>query len=113
MALRVRRPVLLQVPTGGRPRHGVAGCLTWYDGTHTGIYVLPAPAPQLTFIDLIVNAVLNALGSINFAYCAAPIGAAEAVQTDFLTENSTPNTAISLDENAQKGQSVGQHVCTG
>ena len=68
----------------------------WYDGTHTGnygdlgstidipttagtaqAYVLPAPAPQLTFVDLIVNAVLNALGNINFAYCATdPLAAA-------------------------------------
>lgn len=49
----------------------------------------------------------------NFAHCAAPIGGTEAVQTEFLTENSTPNTALSLDGRRQTGQSVGQHVCTG
>ena len=104
----------------------------WYDGTHTGtygdlgstvdittaagtahVYVLPAPAPQLTFVDLIVNASISAAGNLNFAYCAAPISGTEAVQTVFLTENSTPNTALSLDGRRQTGQSVGQHVCTG
>jgi hypothetical protein len=104
----------------------------WYEGTHTGIYgdlgstvdiptsagtaqayVLPAPPPTPTFIDVIVESFLESLGSLNFAYCAEPIGGMEPVQTEFLTENSTPNTALSLDGRRQTGQSVGQHVCTG
>jgi pimeloyl-ACP methyl ester carboxylesterase len=61
----------------------------WYEGTHTGVYgelgstidipgtdgarayVLPTPAPQLTFIDLIVNAAFSStLLFQNFASCA-------------------------------------------
>jgi len=30
-----------------------------------------------------------------------------------LTQNSTANTALSLDGKGSTGQSVGQHVCTG
>jgi hypothetical protein len=56
---------------------------------------------------------LESLGSLNFVYCAEPIGGMEPVQTEFLTENSTPNTALSLDGRRQTRQSVGQHVCTG
>jgi hypothetical protein len=60
----------------------------FYDGTHTGVYgelgstidipctggarahVLPAPAHQFTFIDLIVEKVLESLQVLDFAYCA-------------------------------------------
>jgi pimeloyl-ACP methyl ester carboxylesterase len=60
----------------------------FYDGTHTGVYgelgstvdipdtggarayVLPAPAHQFTFIDLIVEKALESLQVLDFAYCA-------------------------------------------
>jgi hypothetical protein len=36
----------------------------------TTSYVLPAPAPQLTFVDVIVEALVDSAGNLNFAYCA-------------------------------------------
>jgi pimeloyl-ACP methyl ester carboxylesterase len=102
----------------------------WYEGSHTGVYgelgstidipttkgtaqayVLPAPAPQLTLIDLFLNALMNSTAILNFAYCAEDPSAAAA--NEDLTENSTPNTVLSLDGKGSTGQSVGQHVCTG
>jgi len=76
-------------------------------------YALPAPAYQLTFIDLILKTALDATQTLNFAYCATDPSGSSVQQAIFLTENSTPNTALSLDGRSQTGQSVGQHVCTG
>jgi hypothetical protein len=47
----------------------------------TAAYVLPASAPRLGFVDLILNALVESLQNINFAYCAAPIGGTEADPT--------------------------------
>jgi hypothetical protein len=64
-------------------------------------------------IYVILNAFLTSLGGGHFAYCAAEPSDAQKQRTDFSTENSTPNTALSLDGRRQTGQSVGQHVCMG
>jgi hypothetical protein len=53
------------------------------------------------------------VGNCNFACHAVDPSDERQQRTADLTENSTPNTALSLDEKASKGQSVGQHVCTG
>jgi hypothetical protein len=39
-------------------------------------YVLAAPAPQVTFIDLLVNAVVESLGNLDVTYCAVDPSAA-------------------------------------
>jgi hypothetical protein len=75
-------------------------------------YVIPGPAPQLTIIDLIIKAFLQStvLLSQFSGNCAANPSAPPDPE---LTQNSTPNTVLSLDGKALRGQSVGQHVCTG
>ena len=84
----------------------------WYEGT-AHAYVLPAPAPELTFIDVVLETLLEATQTLNFSYRAVDPSDVQQQRTEFLTENSTPNTALSLDGRSQTGQSVGQHVCTG
>ena len=76
---------------------------------------------QFTFSDVIVEKALESLQVLDFAYCAEDPSAisaatskcsASAANPD-LTENSTADTALSLDGKGSTGQSVGQHVCTG
>ncbi|MCT7658246.1 hypothetical protein [Mycobacterium deserti] len=75
-------------------------------------YVIPGPAPQLTIIDQIIKAFLQstALLSPFSGNCAADPSAPTAAESP---QNSTPNTVLTLDGKASRGQSVGQHVCTG
>ncbi len=77
------------------------------------VYILPAPAPQLSPFDMVLKALIESTGNLNFATCAADPSAPQMQETAFLTHNSTPNTPLSLDGKARTGQSVGQHVCTG
>jgi len=103
----------------------------FYEGTHTGVYgplgstvdipgtdgaqahVLPTPMPKLTFVDLIVDTAFRSLLLIP-TYCAEdPSATFSAAANPELTENSTADTALSLDGKGSTGQSVGQHVCTG
>ncbi|MBE1547905.1 acetyl esterase/lipase/pimeloyl-ACP methyl ester carboxylesterase [Mycobacterium sp. OAS707] len=100
----------------------------FYEGTHTGVYgalgstvdipgtdgaqahVLPTPAPKLTIVDLIVDAALRSTLLLkNFAVCAEdPSSTFSAAANPELTENSTADTALSLDGKGSTGQSVGQ-----
>lgn len=103
----------------------------FYEDTHTGVYgalgstvdipgtggarayVLPTVAPKLTIIDLIVDAALRSTLLLkNVAYCAedpsATFHVAGAAANPDLTQNSTANTALSLDGKDSTGQSVGQ-----
>jgi acetyl esterase/lipase len=57
----------------------------------------------------IVNSACRRLARLRPRY----VGSRRARRKQNLTQNSTPNTALSLDGRAQTGQSVGQHVCTG
>jgi len=102
----------------------------WYEGTHTGhygdlgstidiptaegtahAYVLPAPAPRLTLIDLILKALIESTQVLKFGYCAED-PSASAANPD-LTQNSTADTALSLDGKDSTGQSVGQQCMDG
>jgi hypothetical protein len=80
-----------------------------YEGTDTGIhgdlgslidipstagmaqaYVLSAPAPPLTFIDLILTALFESTANLQFASCAAPVdesGGPTAVSMQSCTQN--------------------------
>jgi hypothetical protein len=75
----------------------------------------PGPPPQLGPTDLVINALVESIGLLTVftGNCAVDPCAAFAAETPLLTENSSPNTALSLDGRRQTGQSVGQHVCTG
>jgi hypothetical protein len=92
-------------------RIGVYGRV--FEGVRRGVtfHVPPTPAPKLTIVELIVEKALESLQVLNFAYCAQDPSASAA--NSELTENSTPNTALSLDGKGSTGQSVVQHVCTG
>jgi hypothetical protein len=91
--------VVIDIPTDAGVAHG---------------YVLPGPTPQLTLVDLILRTFLELPAAFNFASCAADPSASPLLQANpELTENSTPNTVLSLDGKGSTGHSVGQHVCTG
>ena len=103
----------------------------WFEGTHTDelygergevitiataagqaqAYVIPAPRPQLTIIDQIIRALLRSTTLLSqfSGNCAADPSPPDVGSV----QNSTPNTVLSLDGKASRGQSVGQHVCTG
>ncbi|MCV7367819.1 hypothetical protein CRI77_07950 [Mycolicibacterium duvalii] len=72
-------------------------------------YVSPGPPERLTLIDVVFTAFSQWIFTLNLTGClpASDTGAAH------LSKNSTPNTALSLDDGAKPGQSIGQHVCTG
>ncbi len=84
-------------------------------------YVLPAPRSQFTaLLSLVLGAFFELPTVFRLDVCAVDPSAAAATATcarraanPELTENSTPNTALSLDGRRQTGQSVGQHVCMG
>ena len=62
----------------------------------------------------VLRTFLELPAAFNFASCAADPSASPLLQANpELTENSTPNTVLSLDGKGSTGQSVGQHVCTG
>lgn len=83
-------------------------------GADAHAYVLPAPPAQLSIIDVIVEAALDATPNLVVAPCAAdPSDMLSEYTAEVFTENSTQNAALSLDGRSQTGQSVGQHVCTG
>jgi hypothetical protein len=75
-------------------------------------YVSPRPAPPLSFVDLILQGLLDSAQNLRFGTCAAD---PDDMFGDYNVEtgqHSTRNTALSLDERRQTGQSVGQHGCT-
>ena len=76
-------------------------------------YVLPAPPAQLPFYAPFVSALLGASAILNFGGCAADPADMLSEYSGGFGENSTQNAALSLDGRAVRGQSVGQHVCTG
>ncbi|MDF2830187.1 MAG: hypothetical protein K0R01_3470 [Mycobacterium sp.] len=93
------------------PRAGIYGPLgdvieVRTPGVGSGValaHVLPVPPAQLSFFDSILKTLLNSLtGTQGLASCAV----------DPVAASSTADTALSLDERRQTGQSVGQHGCT-
>ncbi|MGV0792902.1 hypothetical protein [Mycolicibacterium sp. XJ1819] len=69
-------------------------------------YVLPGPPHALSPFERIFAALVHSINSNDFVTCSTVAPAPPA-------QNSTPNTALSLDGRAITRQSVGQHVCMG
>jgi hypothetical protein len=103
------------------PRAGIYGPLgdvieVPTPGVGSGVahaHVLPVPPAQLSFFDSILKTLLNSLtGTQGLASCAVDPVAASSLQIGESARHSTSDTALSLDERRQTGQSVGQHGCT-
>lgn len=103
------------------PRAGIYGPLgdvveVPTPGVGSGValaHVLPVPPVQLSFIDSILKTLLNSLTATQgLASCAVDPVAASSLQIGESARHSTADTALSLDERRQTGQSVGQHGCT-
>jgi hypothetical protein len=103
------------------PRAGIYGPLgdvieVPTPGVGSGValaHVLPVGPAQLSFIDSILKTLLNSLtGTQGLASCAVDPVTASSLQIDESARHSTADTALSLDERRQTGQSVGQHGCT-
>ena len=75
-------------------------------------YVLPLPPPALSIVDRVILAFYDALGQMTLATCAADPDDMLAEYVGLSARHSTSNRALSLDGQASKGQSVGQHVCS-
>ncbi|MGE2717646.1 hypothetical protein ACQI4L_26595 [Mycolicibacterium litorale] len=84
------------------------------DAGTASAYVVPGPAPRLTFIDRIVRAALESMTVLNrfSGNCAVDPDVYQHENQPPSTKDSTNKIASSLDGRRLTGQSVGQHVCT-
>ncbi|KRD15960.1 hypothetical protein ASE48_27700 [Mycobacterium sp. Root265] len=108
----------------------------WFNGTHTDAYygergetitiatpagpaqayVIPGPAPRLTFFDRILKAMIEStefLAQFSGNCAADPAVTPNGAESLLLSRNSTGDTALSLDEGRQTGQSVLQQCRRG
>ncbi len=108
----------------------------WFNGTHTDAYygergetitidtpagparayVIPGPAPKFTFFDRILKAMVESaviFGQFSGNCAADPAVTPNGAGSLLLSRNSTGDTALSLDEGRQTGQSVLQQCRRG